>query len=256
MTYTDFKNKWIGRGIDYDGAYGFQCVDLINQYCKEVTNKPFPFLPAAKDFWGVDIDGYDKIANTPDGVPQQGDILIWGTGVGPYGHIAIFDSGDSNSFVSLDQNWPVNSLVHLQNHNYNGLLGWFHPQSQVNDEMMQISKGVFALLMFKATAYDAFVKDNFPDVASVHKAIDELVQAGRDKDNEIFKKTGQIEELTAALSTCRNQLQVPLPGDLVTAQAFIKAVHGAVYDRWSSSPLPVKWYWKTQLRRIKKIFES
>jgi hypothetical protein len=81
--------------------------------------------------------------------------------------------------------------------------------SGFSDTTLTIKKSEFDNLMKKATLYDAFAKDNFPDVASVHKAIDELVQAGKDKDNEIFKKTGQIEELTTALATCRNQAQTP-----------------------------------------------
>lgn len=132
MTYTDFKNKYNGKGIDFDGYYGFQCMDLAHQYATEVVGKDFAPAPAAKDVWNQNIDGYDKIPNTPDGVPQQGDIVIWGTGVGAYGHIAVFDHGDANSFVSFDQNWPLGSLCHLQNHNYNGVLGWFHPKTSVN----------------------------------------------------------------------------------------------------------------------------
>jgi hypothetical protein len=34
--YVDFKNKWLGKRIDYDKAYGYQCVDLIKQYLDEV----------------------------------------------------------------------------------------------------------------------------------------------------------------------------------------------------------------------------
>jgi hypothetical protein len=33
------------------------------------------------------------------------------------------------SFTSFDQNWPLNSLCHFQNHNYTGVLGWLHPKS-------------------------------------------------------------------------------------------------------------------------------
>jgi len=116
MTYSEFVKKYNGLGIDFDGYYGFQCMDLAHQYAVEVIGKDIPSAPGAKDVWSKTVTGYEKIPNTPTGVPQQGDIVIWGSDAGPYGHIAVFDHGDVNGFVSFDQNWPVNSLSHLQNH--------------------------------------------------------------------------------------------------------------------------------------------
>lgn len=131
MTYNQFKTIWLGKGIDFDGSYGYQCMDLAHKYAVEVNGKDFPPAPAAKDVWNLNIPGYDKISNTPTGVPQQGDIVVWGKDVGPYGHIAIFDNGDINSFESFDQNWPVGSLCHIQKHNYKGVLGWLRLKSTV-----------------------------------------------------------------------------------------------------------------------------
>ena len=34
MTLEEFVNKYIGRKVDFDGAYGAQCVDLFRQYNK------------------------------------------------------------------------------------------------------------------------------------------------------------------------------------------------------------------------------
>jgi len=127
MTHQNFINKWDGKACDWDKYFGYQCVDLAHQYAVEVNERDIPNAPAAKDLWKKDIPGYTKIANTPTNVPQQGDIIIWGTEVGAYGHIAIFDHGDASSFVSFDQNWPVNSVCHLQNHSYKGVLGWLRP---------------------------------------------------------------------------------------------------------------------------------
>ena len=128
MTYSEFVKKYNGLGIDFDGYYGFQCMDLAHQYAVEVIGKDIPSAPGAKDVWSKTVTGYEKIPNTPTGVPQQGDIVIWGSDAGPYGHIAVFDHGDVNGFVSFDQNWPVNSLSHLQNHSYKGVLGWLRPK--------------------------------------------------------------------------------------------------------------------------------
>ena len=129
MTYQEFKNKYNGRPLDFDGFYGYQCMDLAQFYNKEVVNGA-RLMGNAKDVWDTyPQDKYTKIANTPTGVPLKGDIVIWkGMPGNQYGHIAVFDNGNVNSFVSFDQNWPVGSYCHLQNHNYNYVLGWLHPK--------------------------------------------------------------------------------------------------------------------------------
>lgn len=139
MTVQQFFDQWNGRGVDFDKYYGFQCMDLAQQYNKDVVGGSFLSGAAAKDVWNTyPQDKYTRISNTPTGVPVKGDIIIWGTGVGPYGHIAVFSSGDVNQFTSFDQNWPVNSLCHYQQHNYNGVLGWLHPKvsQPVGDDVL------------------------------------------------------------------------------------------------------------------------
>ncbi len=127
MTYDEFLAKWNGKLCDFDGYYGYQCMDLAHQFAVEVNGQDIPAAPAAKDVWTKESPGYEKFENTPEAVPEKGDIIIWGVEVGPYGHIAVFDHGDVNGFVSFDQNWPINSSCHLQNHNYKGVLGWLRP---------------------------------------------------------------------------------------------------------------------------------
>lgn len=131
MTYEQFRVKYEGKGVDFDNYYGFQCMDLYRQYCKEVLDVPqSPSVNGAKDVWNTYLTQYfDRFDNNPSAVPEKGDIIIWGVGVGTYGHIAIFDNGDVNKFKSFDQNWPVGSLCHLQDHNYTGVLGWLRKKA-------------------------------------------------------------------------------------------------------------------------------
>ena len=133
MNLDNFIKKYDGQGIDWDGSYGYQCMDLAHCYAVNVVGKDIPAVPAAKDEWNKTIDGYTKIANTPDGVPLKGDIIVWGTEIGAYGHIAVFIEGNVSSFTSFDQNFPINSLCHKQSHNYKGVLGWFHPKNVLSD---------------------------------------------------------------------------------------------------------------------------
>ena len=123
--------KWAyaqeGKFLDYDKVYGAQCVDLVHYYyayfgkasyatgngCDFVNNK----LP----------DGWTRIKNTADFVPQPGDIAVWGKELSKYGHVAIILSADAHSFVSMDQNWPRGSACKKVTHNYNKFWGVIRP---------------------------------------------------------------------------------------------------------------------------------
>ena len=128
MNFGDFIIKYSGQPVDTDGAYGYQCMDLMHKFKYDVLNLLDPTLlqaPAAKyvylNFraeWGT---YFEKIPNTPTGVPKAGDIVLWN---GIDGHVAIFVNGNVMDFISFDQNFPVGSLPHTQYHNYYNVLGW------------------------------------------------------------------------------------------------------------------------------------
>lgn len=134
MTAQEFFNKYNGVGLDFDGYYGDQCVDEVQYYNRDVVGAPALTGNAIDIFTTYPKDFYDQVTNTPDGVPQVGDIVIWGTSIGQYGHIAIFVKGDPNQFTSFDQNWPLNSLCHFQPHNYSGVVGWLHPKNVATEQ--------------------------------------------------------------------------------------------------------------------------
>lgn len=130
MSFDQFISKWNGRGIDFDGYYGDQCMDLMHQYLSEVlglTDGRILAAPNAKTVYTnfANVFGherFERIANTPNGVPQKGDIVFWGNGTA--GHVAIYRDGNVYSFTSFDQNYPTGSKCHLQKHDYTGVLGW------------------------------------------------------------------------------------------------------------------------------------
>ncbi len=92
---VEWLHSMVGTGIDYDGAYGAQCVDFIKAYY---------------DWLGVEAahgDAQDYRTNRlPDGFlrienaePMPGDVLIY-TG-GKYGHVGIFEA----EHATYHQNW-------------------------------------------------------------------------------------------------------------------------------------------------------
>lgn len=140
MTLAQFVSRYEGKGIDFDGSFGNQCVDLYRQYCKDVLNIPqTPLVVGAKDIWTGITPDFDKVSNTPTGVPSKGDIVIWGSSFGPYGHVAVFVTGDSNKLTCFSQNDPSGALCGLKEYkSYKGVLGWLRPRSTIVEENMDI----------------------------------------------------------------------------------------------------------------------
>lgn len=138
ISFNAFITKYLGKKIDFDNAYAGQCVDLFRQYVQEVLGYPQPKgVSGAKDFWtNYETDPnlknyYQKIENTPTGVPKIGDVMIWDKDAGGgFGHISVFIEGDVNGFTSFDQNWPTLSVCTKTKHNYDNVYGWLRPTKE------------------------------------------------------------------------------------------------------------------------------
>lgn len=135
MTARNWMKSVEGKKIDFDGVYRAQCVDIIKKYFVDVIG-----IPAIKNdaigYWtNYPTAHFTRIQNTPSFVPKSGDIIIWGKGVGTYGHIAIVWTATVNWFDSLDQNWPYSdgtTPAKFIHHNYNSVLGVLRPKKDVN----------------------------------------------------------------------------------------------------------------------------
>lgn len=94
MKLTEYININLGKKVDYDGAYGAQCVDLFRTYCRDVLDIPHTGVCAttggARDLY----DDYNKMdlereyfwrLTLPNKI-KYGDVAIW---AGTTGHVAI-----------------------------------------------------------------------------------------------------------------------------------------------------------------------
>lgn len=102
MTLKRFIVTYNGQKVDFDNAFGYQCVDLFRQYCKDVLDVPqLPSVDGAKDL----IKNPGTLKVTRDSF-APGDVLIYGaTKSNPYGHVCILVSLlDSDTFVVFEQN--------------------------------------------------------------------------------------------------------------------------------------------------------
>lgn len=145
MTYQDFIWKWNGKYVDYDGALGNQCVDLMRQYCKDVFKVDgyvaIPPRGTAKSIFAnfKDNQYFKKVLNGPNNTPKKGDIVFWGTYpmiTGWAGHVAIVDNADLYSLIVFQQNYPTGAPCQFKKfgtskilHGYRGVLGWLSPKA-------------------------------------------------------------------------------------------------------------------------------
>jgi N-acetylmuramoyl-L-alanine amidase len=103
----DYIYSLEGKGWDFDGVYGWQCVDLANMYWYKLfghglKGEGAADIPNVNDFKGEAT----VCQNTPDFKAKPGDVVIFNRNYGGgYGHVAIVldgnHDGSYNQFVSL-----------------------------------------------------------------------------------------------------------------------------------------------------------
>lgn len=136
ITLEQYLAQRLGTSPDFDGYYGAQCMDNAQMFNRDCVGGP-PLIGNAIDVWNTYPQAfYRRVPNDPLNVPSPGSVVIWAqnatVGTGIYGHIAIFVHGDAHTFVSCDVNWPEGSNCHLQNHSYDGVIGWLVPLRNVS----------------------------------------------------------------------------------------------------------------------------
>ena len=111
MNYEGFIRKYNGRKVDFDGAFGAQCVDLFRQFCADVLSIPHTgAVDGAKDlFLNYDkMPGekryFSRVKETKSAKYRAGDVAVWGaTTANGYGHVALIVSTLGNSLVVFEQ---------------------------------------------------------------------------------------------------------------------------------------------------------
>ncbi len=200
MTFQKFLEKLNGEWVEVAGSQALnQCTDLANAYLRDVLNHPIVEWTNAKDFPSKLTEKFSYILNTPTGIPQEGDLVIWG---GTYGHIAIFIEGDVNSFRSFDQNYPTGSNSHVQNHNYNNpqVLGWLHPKS--SEPMATITqKELDEIIKARNNHWEELQK--LKETTISKEKYDEDI---RSKDNQIKERDKIIDERQVKITELLNKL--------------------------------------------------
>lgn len=180
-----FVQKYSGKKIDFDGQYQGQCVDLFRQFTKEILQLPQPkTVIGAADFWLLFdsdphlVNNYEKIKNTPEFVPQKGDVMIWNKKAGGgFGHIAVVcdDKATTLMFRSFDQNWKSLNVCEVTEHTYTNVYGVLRPKvfTETTDTL-PVEKKTFEELVTKASKYDQAQQDLEEERTRTRSLTDEI----------------------------------------------------------------------------------
>lgn len=144
----------LGIGVDQDGAYGTQCVDLPNY---------LSVLFFGKALWGNAIDllnsaaalGYTveyNEAGNLDSKPRAGAVFVMDTTYiygHPYGHTGIvIEDSDGYTMKTIEQNVDGNAdslyvggPARYRERNFDGIVGWFYfPTDELEGEATSVSE--------------------------------------------------------------------------------------------------------------------
>lgn len=123
--YNKFKEKRLGKNIDYDKCYKYQCVDLIKLYLDQCLGYgKIGSLRNAKDLpKNKFFDWWAKIKLTINNA-KQWDIVVASNWT--YGHVAIVDRVVSGKLYVMEQNgtgknsgsWKDGNEIRIQPYNF------------------------------------------------------------------------------------------------------------------------------------------
>lgn len=114
----DIQKRWLARSVgtymNPDGAFNFQCVDVIDHYAEAIFpgkkwQETVGGVNGAKDLMhSFNPKYWQIIANKPNNkywIPWPGDAVVFGgTAANPYGHTAVCLSANLDGMWVIQQN--------------------------------------------------------------------------------------------------------------------------------------------------------
>lgn len=137
--FNEFKERYLGKTVDVDGAFGGQCVDLFNAWNRDYNNCYINCAPTGYARSLAENKANNGILNyfneTAINNMIEGTVVVYGQcKFAPVGHVGFFieDNGDG-TFKCLQQNYNNQQVVTINNNPYSGIIGAFIPK-QVQEE--------------------------------------------------------------------------------------------------------------------------
>ena len=188
--FTKFLSINNGQLVEkVDPSSPNQCFDLAIAWCEYLGLPLFVFsgLKYAYQIWSpsttVAGNNFEYILNTPDAVPQAGDLIVWAkvfNGTGGHVGIATGNFSDTTKFQCFEQNDPTGNNSHLKDYNYNHVLGWLRfKESPTNNALTECLR---------------FHKELVDETVLLKKQLTEKDVVISTQTQELLKTTSELDE--------------------------------------------------------------
>lgn len=167
----DFFNTWNGKSIDFDGAFGAQCVDLWRK-CMSDIGGDIGIIAGdgyAHSIW--DMDYSRTCEKRSKGQGQYGDWAIFGFGGNtPYSHVAMLVSENDNGTITVFGQNQGAAYCNTTTISDSSLLGFWHVKDELWGEDISITEEIEPVdqtistisdedrILAGKTVYDAVIK--------------------------------------------------------------------------------------------------
>ena len=192
MTIDAFLKKY-KTGVDYDGAYGKQCVDYVNAYARDVLGIRNAFYAQGIQYaYQVYTDYarlptvskyFTRVANAKSNFPHRGDVIVWAKERNGYaGHIAVVLDATEHTIRVAEQNYDGKGSVREYTYpNYTYVLGWLTPKNAKRNAPA-LQAGQVVCLKNTACIYTQYSAQSRPvkikDFSIFHTTADAVFKAG------------------------------------------------------------------------------
>lgn len=189
--FNQFLGKYEGQGNIGDTPQNTsQCVGLIEVWT-DFLGLSHTWGNADDLLANANIQYFQIIPNTPDNIPQAGDIVCFSKEFnGTVGHAGISTGvGDVTSFELFEQNDPLGGVCQKKTYTYQFVQGWMRPLLPAQPLTgTYVDKATFEKLVAKSTAYDGFVTLGYQNAQEVMTKLASLT-------DQITNLNQQITEL-------------------------------------------------------------
>ncbi|MEK6878643.1 MAG: CHAP domain-containing protein [Nanoarchaeota archaeon] len=225
----EFNNKYVEM---YSLENLNKCFDLVSKW---IAYMGYPRLTAgllnAYEIYAPSTqllrDNFDYIKNTPEAIPQVGDIVVFSKEYNKTaGHTAIATGGGNlKTFTTFSQNDPLKSNSHLVTYNYKYVIGWLRSRktdfegkeantaleeclSQHNALVQQaLDKDIFIKSLQEAdTKSKLQLNSQQSEIERLRTTIDNQQKNIEDRNNDIVKLNSDISTLKTTLTNKDSQI--------------------------------------------------
>ena len=163
MKFSKFIETYkVGKGYDYDGVFGCQCVDLAKFYIDKVLEAKPQSIGDAKEYWLKRNQAYIKSLFTvvKGNGAKRGDVFIKDSG--KHGHIGMLMSVDKDGFTAIEQNAGDCGIVKHLYHRFASDIHFLRPKNQSNiTNQPSLKAGDKVVLHARCYCYKNTKKDAF-----------------------------------------------------------------------------------------------